>query len=338
LLGYDKADSRHIIAVGARSLPLAVLIIMIKLILSRLLQGVLVLLIISVLIFWLLTRAGGDAVSIDNPRGSEETIKKIRSIYGLDRPLMERYRNWLAEAARGDLGHSLVLQAPVWSLIRLPLLRTGILATVALLIAGSLSLMLGIAAARRPGSLVDRLCSVIILLASSTPHLALALLALALIYSTPLMSIVGPPTNADAGVWSFRVIPPAIILSVPLLVLFLAQTRVAIREALDEEFVRVARARGAPEWMVLLRHALRPAAGPLITVLGLSLGGVMSGSVVVETVMGWPGLGQLTVSAVETRDVPLLLGVTLAASASVMAGNLAADILQRLNNPRLRDG
>src|SRR5215468_2338917 len=310
---------------------------MIKLILYRLLQGALVLLIISALIFWLLTRAGGDAVSmLDNPAGSEKTAENIRSIYGLDRPLMERYRNWLAEAARGDLGHSLVLQAPVWSLIRLPLLRTGMLATVALLIAWSVSLMLGIAAARRPGALVDRLCSMIVLLASSTPGLALALLALALIYSTPLISVVGPVTSADAGVLSFRVIPPAIILSVPLLGLFLAQTRVAIREALDEEFVRVARARGAPEWMILLRHALRPGAGALITVLGLSLGGVMSGSVVVETVMGWPGLGQLTVSAVETRDIPLLLGVTLVAAASVMAGNLAADILQRLNNPRLR--
>src|SRR5262245_64675579 len=106
---------------------------------------------------------------LDNPRGSEETIKKIRSIYGLDRPLMERYRNWLAEAARGDLGHSLVLQSPVWSLIRLPLLRTGVLAAVALLIAWAISLTLGIGAARRPGSLIDRLCSVIVLLTSSTP-------------------------------------------------------------------------------------------------------------------------------------------------------------------------
>jgi peptide/nickel transport system permease protein len=310
---------------------------MIKLILSRLLQSVLVLLIISFLIFALLTRAGGDAVSmLDNPAGSEKTAENIRRIYGLDRPLMERYRNWLAEAARGNLGHSLVLQAPVWSLIRLPLLRTGALAAVALLIAWALSLTLGIAAARRAGSSIDRLCSVIILLAASTPRLVLALLALALISSTPLMNVVGPTTNSGAGVWSFRVIPPAIILSVPLLALFLAQTRVAVREALDEEFVRVARARGAPEWMVLLRHALRPAAGPLITIFGLSLGSVISGSVVVETVMGWPGLGQLIVSAVEMRDIPLLLGVTLAAAAAVMAGNLAADILQRLNNPRLR--
>src|SRR5262249_27890458 len=161
----------------------------------------------------------------------------------------------------------------------------------------------------------------------STPRLVLALLALSLIASTPLFNVAGPTTNSAVGVWSFHVIPPAIVLSVPLVALFLAQTRAAIRAALDEEFVRAARARGAPEWMVLLRHALRPAAGPLITVFGFSLGNVMSGSVVVETVMGWPGLGQLTVSAVETRDIPLLLGATLVAAATVIAGNLVADVL-----------
>jgi peptide/nickel transport system permease protein len=282
---------------------------MLKLIFSRLLQGVLVLLIISFLIFALLARAGGDAVSgLYNSHSSEETIENIRRIQGLDRPLAERYGNWLAGAARGDLGASLVLHAPVWSLIRRPLLRTVLLATVALAVAWAISLTLGIAAARRAGSLIDRLCSVIILLAASTPGLALALLALALISSTPLVNVIGATTNSGVGVWSLRVIPPAIILSVPLIALFLAQTRVAIREALDEDFVCVARARGTPEWMILLRHALRPAAGSLITIFGLSLGGVMSGSVIVETVMGWPGLGQLTVSAVETRDTPLLLG------------------------------
>jgi peptide/nickel transport system permease protein len=313
---------------------------MLKLILARLLQGVLVLLIISFLIFALLTRAGGDAVSaLDNPYGSEETIERIRRIHGLDRPLMARYLNWVAEAARGDLGHSFILQAPVWSIIRLPLLRTLAMATVALLIAWSVALTLGVAAARRAGpwpNALDRLCSAIILLGASTPRLVLALLALAFISSMPLFNIFGPTTNYGVGILSLRVIPPAIILSVPLIALFLEQTRVAVREALDEEFVRVARARGAPEWMVLLRHALRPAAGPLFAIFGFSLGGVMSGSVVVEAVMGWPGLGQLTVSAVETRDTPLLLGVTLVATAAVMAGNLAADILQCLNNPQLR--
>jgi peptide/nickel transport system permease protein len=310
---------------------------MLKLILSRSLQGVAVLLIISFLIFTLISRAGGDAVSMrENLHASQETREAIRRHYGLDRPLMERYWNWVIEAARGDLGDSLIFHTPVWSLIRLPLLRTIVLTACALLIAVSLSLTLGIAAARRDGSLTDRLCSVIILFAASTPRLVLALLALAFISSTPLLNVVGPTTDSATPVWSFRVIPPAIILSVPIIALFLAQTRVAIREALDEEFVCVARARGAPEWMVLLRHALRPALGPLIAIFGLSLGSVMSGSVIVETVMGWPGLGQLIVSAVETRDLPLLLGVTLVSAAAVMIGNLAADILQRMNNPRLR--
>lgn len=308
-----------------------------KLILARLLQSVLVLLIISFLIFALLARAGSDAAGgLGNLRGSEEAIEKNRSIHGLDRPLPERYWNWVTAAARGDLGHSFEFHIPVWTLIQLPLLRTVTLATIALLIAWSVALALGIAAARRAGSWVDRFCSALILLAASTPRLALALLALAFISSTPLINVIGPTTNSNIGVLSFRVIPPAIILSVPLIALFLAQTRVVIREALDEEFVRVARARGAPEWMVLLRHALRPAAGPLITIFGFSLGGVMSGSVIVEKVLGWPGLGLLTVSAVQARDVPLLLGVTMVAAAMVMAGNLAADILQRLNNPRLR--
>ncbi len=315
---------------------------MLKLIFSRLLQGVLVLLIISFLIFALLTRAGGDATSaLDNLRASEETIERIRRIHGLDRPLMERYWNWVAEAARGDLGRSFILHAPVWSLIRAPLLRTAAMASLALLIAWSAALTLGIAAARRGGrwsNIPDRLCSAIILLAASTPRLVLALLTLAFISSTPLVSVLGPTTNSSVGILSLRIIPPAIILSAPLIALFLAQTRVAVGEALDEEFVRAARARGASEWVILSRHALRSAAGPLITIFGFSLGGVMSGSVIVETVMGWPGLGQLTVAAVETRDIPLLLGVTLVATAAVMAGNLAADILQRLNNPRLRTG
>ncbi len=310
---------------------------MLNLIFSRLLQSVLVLLIISFLIFALLTRAGGDAVSmLDNSAISQETADAIRRIYGLDRPLMERYLNWVSEAARGNLGNSIIMHTPVTSLIRKPLMRTGVLAIVALLFACIISLTLGIAAARRHGSVIDRFCSIVISLSASTPQVVLALLAFAFISSTSLLNFIGPTTDSSTGIWSFRIIPCAIILSFPLVALFLSQTRVAIREALDEDFVRAARARGAPEWLVLLRHALRPALGPLIAIFGFSLGGVMSGSVIVETVMGWPGLGQLTYTAVDTRDIPLVLGVTVVAVAAVMAGNLTADILQRLNNPRLR--
>ncbi len=310
---------------------------MIKLIFSRLLQGVFALLIISFLIFTLLAAAGGDVVSaLHNPQISQETVEALRRVYGLDRPLYERYGRWVADAARGDLGHSLTLDAPVWSLIRPRLAQTGALASVALLIAWSVSLTLGIAAARRAGSLTDRICSMVVTLAASTPLLVLTLLTLTLIASTPLFNDAGPGANHTGGIWTLRIFPPAIVLSVPLVALFLAQTRAAVRAALDEDYVRAARARGAPERVILLRHALRPALNPLITIFGYSLGGLVSGSVIVEKVLGWPGLGQLSVMAVGNRDIPLLLGVTLVGSAAVIAGNLVADILQRLNNPRLR--
>jgi peptide/nickel transport system permease protein len=131
-------------------------------------------------------------------------------------------------------------------------------------------------------------------------------------------------------------LPPAFILSVPLIALLLAQTRAAVSATLNEDYVRVARAKGLSERLILFRHALRPALNTLITTFGASLGGLMSGSVIVEQVMNWPGLGQLSVIAVRSRDVVLLMGIVLVTSAAVLFGNLLADVLLRLNDPRLR--
>jgi peptide/nickel transport system permease protein len=312
---------------------------MIKLILYRLLQGIFVLLLISLLIFALLARAGGDVVTANHhPQLSQETIEGLRRLYGLDRPLYERYGRWVAHAARGDLGHSLTLNATVWSLIRPRLGHTAALAAVALMIAWSVSLALGIAAARRAGSWLDRFSSGIILLSASIPKIALALLTLILIGGAPQFISAGLAPGASDDVWSFRILLPAIILAVPLIATFLAQTRVVVGDALKEDFVQVARAKGASETVILLRHALRPALNPLITIFGYSLGGVMSGSVIVERILGWRGLGALGVEAVFSRDIPLVLGVTMIVAAAVLTSNLVADILLRLSNPRLREG
>jgi len=133
-----------------------------------------------------------------------------------------------------------------------------------------------------------------------------------------------------------RALLPAVVLAAPLVALFMAQVRDGVGAALNEEFVLVARAKGLRERDVVLRHALRAALNPLITIFGYSLGGVMSGSVIVETVLGWPGLGALSVNAVRNRDVPLLMGVVMITSATVFVGNLIADILLYLSDPRLR--
>jgi peptide/nickel transport system permease protein len=261
----------------------------------------------------------------------------LRQVYGLDRPLPVRYARWLNGALRGQLGESLYYRAPVAGILWPRLLSTLQLAGLALLIAWTVALALGSLAARRRRGVLDRFCGLLIVLLTSTPRIVLALVALATAARISLFSIGADP--GGLSVWSrlARMVLPALVLSVPLIALFLAQVRDGLGEALREEFVQVARAKGLPERVVVLRHALRSALNPLITIFGYSLGGVVSGSVIVETVLGWPGLGQLSVVAVRSRDVPLLMGVVLLTATAVLIGNTVADILLRLNDPRLRE-
>jgi peptide/nickel transport system permease protein len=310
---------------------------LLKLILSRLLQGVLVLLVVSVITFALLAAAGGDALTElrNDPAVKEETIERQRRIYGLDQPLIIRYGRWLTNVARGEMGWSISFDAPVRSVLWPRLLNTLSLAVVALLLAWTIALSLGSMAARRPRRLLDKLCGALILIAASTPRIVLALVALAIAARTSLFSLGAETGSSATSV--LNLLLPAVVLAVPLLALFLAQVRDGLGTALREEFVQVARAKGLSERVVTLRHALRAALNPLITIFGYSLGGLISGSVIVERVFNRKGLGDLSVDALRSRDVPLLMGVVLITSTAVLAGNLLADILLRLNDPRLRE-
>jgi peptide/nickel transport system permease protein len=313
--------------------------LVLKLVFNRVLQGILVLLIISALVFALLAATGGDALTAlgADPLVSQKTVESLRHIYGLDQPLPVRYVRWLAGAARGQLGESFFYRAPVATMLWPRLLRTLLLAAVALLMAWAVALIVGALAARRRRGWIDKLSELLILLATSTPRIVLALVALAFAARTGAFSVGVDSADAGASGALRRVWLPALVLCVPLIALFLAQVREGLTEALREEFVQVARSKGLPERVVILRHALRAALNPLITIFGYSLGGVMSGSVIVETVLGWPGLGQLSVVAVRSRDVPLLMGVVLITATAVLVGNLLADVLLRLNDPRLRE-
>ena len=312
---------------------------MLRLILSRLWQGALVLLVVSALTFGLLAAAGGDALTglRNDPLMSERTVADLRRVYGLDQPLGVRYARWLGRVARGDLGHSVTFHAPVWQVLRPRLLNTLLLSALAILLASVLSLALGAWAARRGGGWAGRLCEAVVLLSASAPRTLLALGALVFAVRSSLFA-AGPSTAQEGFTWATpaRLLLPAAVLSVPILSRLLAQTRDALGASLREDFVRVARAKGLTERAVVLRHALRSALNPLITVFGLSVGDLISGSVVVETVLGWPGVGQLSIAAVRGRDVPLLMAVVLVTSTAVLAGNLLADLLQRANDPRLR--
>jgi peptide/nickel transport system permease protein len=310
---------------------------MLRTILNRLLQGAVVILIVSALTFTLLSAAGGDALSslANDPLVSQRAVETLRHTYGLDKPLAVRYARWLGGVLSGEMGYSLYFHTSVWSLIRPRLLNTLLLSFVSLLLSTTLALALGSLAARRPRGLADKLAGALVLIASSSPRIVLALIALALFARTPSFAVQG---NSSQGLGFLRLFIPALILSAPLLALLLAQVRDGLIHALREEFVQVARAKGLTEKAVVLRHALRAALNPLITLFGLSIGSLISGSVIVETVLGWPGLGQLSITAVQSRDVPLLMGIVLVTATAVLIGNLLADILLCLNDPRLRHG
>jgi len=297
-----------------------------KLISQRLAESAVSLVVVTLLVFALLAVAGGDALTAlsNDPLASEATIEEMRQVYGLDQPLLARYWRWLSGAARGDLGESFFYRTSVASLVVPRLMKTITLGLIALSFAWTSSLALGLFAARRPGGGLDRLCELVVTLTASTPRIVAALALLALASGTSL---------ATAGSAAL----PAFALSIPLVALFLAQTREGVGEALKEDFVRTARAKGLSERAILLKHALRPSLTPLVTIFGYSLGSVMSGSVIVETVLNWPGLGSLSVNAVRSRDVPLLMGVVLMTAMAVFIGNLIADVLLSVSDPRLRE-
>jgi ABC-type dipeptide/oligopeptide/nickel transport system permease component len=189
----------------------------------------------------------------------------------------------------------------------------------------------------RPQGILDRLCELLITLAASTPRIVIALVLLALASGSALLRLGSSSTEAIGLGSLVEILLPALALATPLVALFLAQVREAVGSALAQDFVRAARSRGLSETSVVLKHALRPALNPLLTIFGYSLGSVMSGSVIVETVLNWPGIGWLSVIAVRSRDVPLLMGIVLASAAAVFAANLIADLLLCLNDPRLRE-
>ena len=290
------------------------------------------LLVVSAIAFVLLSKAGGDAFSSlrDDPQISEATIERLRTVYGLDQPLAVRYGNWLTSALSGNLGESFQFRVPVTSLVWSRFLNTLLLASLALLTAISISVTLSILSVRFRTRTLSAAIELLILFTSSTPRIVLALFALAL-----TVRFSGFALNSQTAVFSSMLLA-SIVLAAPLISLFLAQAHECLAQAMKEDFIKLARAKGLSESVVIFRHASRAAIGPLLTLFGLSLGGLLGGSVIVETVLGWSGIGALMVSAVRSRDLPVVMGVVLAASLAVWFGNALAEILQMVNDKRLR--
>jgi peptide/nickel transport system permease protein len=289
---------------------------------------------------------GSYADTLDHPRLTPEAREKLRAAYGLDRPLGEQYLRWLATAATGDLGSSYLFKEPVISVIGRALPPTLLLAGTALLLDLVLGVLLAVAAARRPYGWVDRLTTVLGLGIYGLPSFWIAgllILVFALwlgwLPASHMHSVGAAELSAPGRLLDLlrHLVLPALSLGLVGAAATARLLRSTLLEARASRFVLAATARGLRPRRILWVHPLRPALLPVITAFGLALPMVVSGSVVVESVFSWPGMGMALWRAAEARDIPLVMGLTLVGAAAVIIGNLIADLLYAVADPRARE-
>jgi len=283
------------------------------------------------LVFLLIHIVPGDPVEQMLGEGANlSQIAELRQALGLDQPLLTQYGHYLGQMVRGDLGHSFKFQAPVRQVIFERYPATLELAFLALLVCAALAIPAGVWAAYRRGSSADRAVGVFSLLGLAVPNFALGPLLIVL-FSIQLGWL---PVSGRGGVLNY--ILPAATLGAALAAILTRMVRGAMLEELSSDYVRTARAKGLPASVVLVRHALRNALIPIITILGLQFGTLLAGTIVTETIFSWPGIGRLTVQAISSRDYPLLQGCILVIALSYVLVNLLTDVLYALIDPRVR--
>ena len=309
---------------------------------QRLLQGVLVLFLISVFTFFLVNLApGGPSSLIDFQSTGAQREARLKQ-YGLDKPVVERYVLWLSSALRGDLGTSINQGLPVASLLAQRFVKTLHLAVTALLLATVLGVLLGVIAALNRNGVADQAVSILTTLGMSIPNFWLGIIVI-LFFSVQLgwLPASGSYTiGAEFSLWdrlSYLVLP-ASVLAFSLMPNIVRVTRSALLEIKASDYVRTARAKGLVERVVLWKHTFKNALVPVIAMLGLITTVLFSGSVVIESVFGWAGLGRLAIEAANGRDYPVILGVTMLVGTLVVIVNIAVDLLYALVDPRLQRG
>ena len=312
----------------------------------RVVHGLLVLAGVSVLSFVFAAVAPGDFLSemkLD-PRISPETVAALRDRYGLDLPLPLKYVQWLRSIRRGELGFSFAYNSPVGALLWPRARNTLLLTVTATTFAWLIAVPLGAWSASHKGRWGDRLCAGVTTALLVVPELVLGLGLLLVAVRTGYFPVGGMMSArfAELGPWgklkdlALHLFLPAsalILLNLPILV---RHVRASLIEVLAAPFIQAARARGVPHRRLLFRDALRAAANPLISLLGLSIAALLSGSLVVEALMSWPGLGPLLLEAIAARDLHVLVGAVMCSTLFLLAGNLLADALLYLADPRLR--
>jgi len=316
---------------------------MLSFLLRRLAAVLPVLLVVSLVVFLILRLAPGDpAAAIAGNNATNEDIAKIRTQLGLDESIAVQYGIWMGRVLQGDLGYSFYLSKPVTELIAQRVEPTLALALGTIVLAVLVAVPLGTLAAWRLGGWLDRLLSGFSVAGFSVPVFVIGYLLIYL-FSIRLewlpvqgyKSLMGP---SGAGVWDWmrQLILPWLTLAMVYVALIARVTRASVSEALTEDYIRTARAKGLTETAVLLRHSLANAAVPIVTVIGIGVALLIGGVVVTETVYAIPGLGSLTVDAVLNRDFPVIQGLVLMFSVSYVMVNLLVDLSYLFLDPRIR--
>jgi ABC-type dipeptide/oligopeptide/nickel transport system permease component len=278
-----------------------------------------------------LTRLSGDlAASIAGPNATAADIAIITRNYGLDRPLAVQFLDWAGHAAEGDLGRSFLYHVPVWGLIRERLPVTLTLGFSGLAIALAVSLPLGILAATREGSAIDRAIMLIALLGQAMPGFWFALMLIILL-GLDLQWL--PISGVDS--WQGYIMP-AVVLAFSAIPALMRLTRSGMIDALAADYVRTARAKGLSRIKIIVKHALRNAAMPVVSIAAVQFGFMLGGSVVIESVFALPGVGYLAWDSISKNDFPVVQAVVLFLAVIYIALTLLADLLNALLDPRLR--
>jgi peptide/nickel transport system permease protein len=317
-------------------------------ILKRLLQLIPLLLGISALTFLIMKLAPGDFIDqvAEDPSVSAERIEAVRRQFGLDRPLWVQYGMYLGNVLRGNFGESFARHQPVFDVLREGLGNTLLLASAAAVVTWGLAIPLGILAAVRQHKFTDRATSFVAFIGLSVPEVLSGLLLLLLAAHTGWFP-VGGMRSIDwdemdllgrIGDVAHHLVLPAFVVGLTPLASRMRQMRGSLLEVLRLDYVTTARAKGLDERRVVFKHALRNALNPMITLFGYTLGALVSGSFVAEVIFAWPGLGRITIEALQSHDQYLVLGAVLMASTVLVLGNLVADLLLAIADPRIRHG
>lgn len=307
-------------------------------ILQRILAAIPVMGFVALIVFLLLRLSGDPAASLAGDAATPEQIERIRDQLGLNDPLFVQFFRWIGELLRGDFGTSLLSNTPVTTMIAQRMEPTISLALTTITLSVLIAVPLGVLAAWKQGTLIDRFVMLVSVVGFSVPIFVIGYLMISFFAMELRWFPVQGFRSIDRGLQAFaeRITLPTLTLTLLYVALIARITRTSMLEILNDDYIRTARAKGLPEWKVLLRHALRNCSVPIITIIGIGFALIISGVVVTETVFNLPGLGRLTVDAVLARDYPVIQAVILLSSLIYVVINLLIDIAYVLLDPRIR--